>query len=350
MGDVARGIDPAAERKRRKEAADAARAEASLSLDVLLDQWSTLHLAHRRARYAAEAKRAVRLAFASFLKRPAARLTRADAIEVLDTLAQAGKATTAGRTMAYARACYAWAERRGKIPTNPFKNLPVSAAMTERERVLTKDEVGEIWAAAGDMPYPFGPFYRLCILTLQRRDEVAGMGWSELSDDFALWTIPGARMKNGRPHDVHLAKAARDILRALPRFEGSDFVFTSRGTTAISGFSRSKTTLDRRVVERRAELANQVGQPTRALDPWRLHDLRRTGVTHLAALGFDSIVVDKILAHQPGKLKGVAAVYQRHGFGKERAAALDAWASHVVSEHKEHSGKIVKFRRGERLN
>ena len=51
---------------------------------------------------------------------------------------------------------------------------------------------------------------------------------------------------------------------------------------------------------------------------WRLHDFRRTGVSALAAMGFDSIVADKLLAHQPGKLSGVARVYQRHDFAPER--------------------------------
>jgi hypothetical protein len=63
---------------------------------------------------------------------------------------------------------------------------------------------------------------------------------------------------------------------------------------------------------------------------WRAHDLRRTGVTTLASLGFDSIVVDKLLAHQPGKLRGVASVYQRHEFIRERATALDTWGAHVT--------------------
>jgi hypothetical protein len=58
--------------------------------------------------------------------------------------------------------------------------------------------------------------------------------------------------------------------------------------------------------------------------------LRRTGVSTLARLGFDSIVVDMLLAHQAAKLRGVAAVYQRHEFAKEQAAALDAWAAHVI--------------------
>ena len=330
LGDVAKGVDPSAERKRKRDAAAAEEAENSLTLDALVEQWATLHLSERRPRYAAEAKRAVRYAFVDHLKKPAARLSRAEAIAVLDKMAMAGKSTTAGRTMAYARACFAWAERRGKVPTNPFRNLPISAATTERERVLSEAEVRELWDAAGTLPYPFGPFYRLATLTLQRREEVAGMRWSELSADHKLWTIPGARMKNGRPHDVHMSEVARNLLNGLPRFAGSDLVFTSRGTTQISGFSKAKRQLDTAIVQARID-ASPKGATAATLVPWRVHDLRRTGVTQLAAMGFDSIVADKLLAHQPAKLKGVASVYQRHSFAKERAAALDAWARQVTS-------------------
>ena len=64
---------------------------------------------------------------------------------------------------------------------------------------------------------------------------------------------------------------------------------------------------------------------------WRLHDLRRTGVTTMARLGIGPRVADKGLNHAEGAISGVAAVYQRHEFLKERAAALDAWAGHVLS-------------------
>jgi len=80
------------------------------------------------------------------LKRPAARITKGEAVNALDELVKAGKAITAGRTMAYARAAFAWAERRGKVPANPFKRLPISAGATERDRVLTDMELSEAWS------------------------------------------------------------------------------------------------------------------------------------------------------------------------------------------------------------
>jgi len=64
---------------------------------------------------------------------------------------------------------------------------------------------------------------------------------------------------------------------------------------------------------------------------WRLHDLRRTCVSGMAALGVPPHVADKILNHQSGTISGVAAVYQRHEFMTERKEALMLWGSHVRS-------------------
>jgi hypothetical protein len=59
---------------------------------------------------------------------------------VLDGLAKAGKHAMAGRPMAYARACYGWAMKRDRVTNNPFQGLPIPAAVTSRDRVLSDDE------------------------------------------------------------------------------------------------------------------------------------------------------------------------------------------------------------------
>ena len=211
LGEVAKGVNPAAERIRTRAEAEAKRAEEALTLETLIDDWATRHLIQRRPRYATEAKRALRFAFHDCLRKPASRLGRSDVIDRLDKIANGGKAIMAAQTIAYGRACFAWAEKREKVAGNPFRGLPIPVVGSERDRVLTESEVAEVWAAMETLEYPFGPFYRMAILTLQRREEVAGMQWSEISDDFSTWTIPSSRMKNGRPHDVHLA---------VPRFCG----------------------------------------------------------------------------------------------------------------------------------
>ena len=343
LGQVAKGINPRSERLRARAESERERAENALTFDTLVAEWETLHLTHRRPRYAAEAARAIRLGLASLLKQPAARINRTQAVNALDELVKAGKAITAGRTMAYARAAFAWAERRGKVPGNPFKRLPISAGATERDRVLSDVELTEVWSATGAMDYPWGQFFQLAMLTLQRREEVAGMRWSEISDDLAIWRIPGERMKNGKPHDVHLSLAVRSVLRTVPRIEGCDLVLSTTGITPISGFSKAKAALDTAIVKARADTAAKIRAKTTPLVPWRLHDLRRSGVSTLARLGFDSIVVDMLLAHQPSKLRGAARVYQRHNFAAERARSLDSWAAHVTGS--DSGGNVVPLAR-----
>lgn len=314
LGDVAKGIDPRAVRLAAREKAAAERAETQLTLDALVNDWAKLHLAARRHRYRTEAVRAIKYAFAEHLKRPAMRLTRAEAVAVLDKHLHADTPAIAGRTVAYARACYGWALKRGKVSANPFADLPVPVGVTARERVLTDEELGRVWNAATEMPEPWGPLFQLLMLTLARREEVAAMRWSELSGDHAIWTIPSTRMKRSQAHVVALSKAARAAIQRVTCIHGQDLVFSTTGMTHVSGFTKAKTALDKAA----------------GVTDWRLHDFRRTGVSAIAAMGFDAIVADKLLAHQPSKLTSVARVYQRHDFAADRKAALEAWAAHIL--------------------
>ena len=117
-----------------------------------------------------------------------------------------------------------------------------------------------------------------------------------------FWTIPGVRIKT-QPHDVHLSEPARELRGTLPRIHGCDLVLTTTGRTPISGFSKAKRDLDAAITRIKTDPKAVRSAPA----PWRLHDLRRTGVSKLAALGFDSIVADKLLVYKPAKLRGVAA-------------------------------------------
>ena len=314
LGDVAKGIDPRAVRKTQQAAAKAAKAEAAFTLASLLDDWSKLHLAQRRERYRVEAIRSLSIAFDGHLKRPASALSRAKVLEVVDAYDKAGKHATARLVRAYGRACFAWAVKRGKLASNPFQGLPAGVKSQPRERLLADDEIGAIWNAACAMPEPYGPFIRLLMLTLMRREEVAAMKWSEISPDLTAWACPGSRMKKGAAHIVALSDAAQKALGAVTRIEGQDLVFSTTGKTPISGFSKVKARLDK---------ASKV-------TGWVMHDFRRAGVSHLARLGHSAVLADALLAHKGQALSDVARVYQVHDFKDERKAALQAWAAHVL--------------------
>lgn len=308
MGDVARGVDPAAERKKAAAQARLDAARDALTLDALLGDWESLHLASKRPRYAAEAVRALRSAFAKHMNLPAADLDRALVVRALDAMKRAGSASMAARTAAYGKAAYGWAVKRGDLSANPFANLPVTAT-TKRDRVLSDNELAAIWRAT-EAPSPFNAIVRALILTGQRREEVGCMTWGELAPDLSIWTIPGSRAKNGVAHIVPLSRLARDLFGSLPRV--GDFVFPGlRG--AFNGWSKSKAALDARA----------------GVKDWRLHDIRRTMATGMQRLGVRLEVTEQALNHVSGSRAGIVGIYQRHDFANEKRVALEAWGEHM---------------------
>jgi integrase len=159
------------------------------------------------------------------------------------------------------------------------------------------------------------------LLTGARRGEVAGLAPTELDLDQAVWTLPADRAKNDQEHAIDLSAPAIRELRALDL--SGHYVFGRRAPA--SGWSQAKRRLDQLM----AELANDADMEPPA--PWRIHDLRRTAASGMAGLGFQPIVVEKVLNHQSGAAGGLVAVYQRYNHRDERRQALAAWGRHLAA-------------------
>ena len=71
-----------------------------------------------------------------------------------------------------------------------LQSLPAAEPPGERDRVLTDDELRAVWHACDGVNPVFARVIRVMMLTGQRRGEVQGMRWDELSDDGKTWTIP----------------------------------------------------------------------------------------------------------------------------------------------------------------
>lgn len=296
----------------------------------------------RRPSYLVNAAATMKLHFRDWLTRPASSITTTDAVLVLDRIKATGAAVTANRALAYARAAYGWALRRQMVPSNPLTGIERPAEERSRDRVLSAEEVGAIYRAAGKLSAPNDAFVRVLLLTLQRREEVAQMRWSELSADLTTWTLPRERAKNDRAHVVHLAEPVRDLVAKVPRFAECPFVFAGGTKRPITAHSLAKRTIDAAVTVERTK----AGIEPVVLPKWIYHDFRRAGVTALAGMGFPPHVCDRLLNHVTGAIQGVAAVYQRAEFLAERRAALDAWAAHVLraAEGKPEAGNVVALR------
>src|SRR5205823_5624511 len=175
----------------------------------------------------------------------------------------------------------------------PINGLKMPAPFIERERVLSDDEVRLFWLACDKIGWPFGPLFRLLVLTTQRRHELAQAPWPEFDLDNALWTLPGARAKNKKAHLIHLSPLAIEIISKLPQIGDDDgFVFTTNGTTPVSGFGHARERLATAMMElRKIELGDA---PDVQIEPFTLQDLRRTTTTGMARIGIDHHVADKI--------------------------------------------------------
>lgn len=234
-----------------------------------------------------------------------------------------------------------WCVSRELIPTSPMLGLSPPENPEARDRVLTEDELRLFWKAATVMPYPWGPYYRLLLLTLQRREEVADLGKAEIAGN--EWIIPKHRTKNNKEHLVHLSPLALEILETIPE-QDSSFVFTTTLTTGISGFSKAKAKLD----EEMTKLLNKDnrGEPLE-LKPWRLHDLRRTAATYLGKLKVPPHVTERILNHVSGTQSGVQGIYQRFEYAEERKQAIYKWSNYVnsINKHIENNQNVLPFLR-----
>ena len=193
-----------------------------------------------------------------------------------------------------------------------------------RERVLNDAEIKSIWTGCPDDD--FGAVVKLLILTGQRRTEIGSLRWDEVRDEQIV--LPSSRTKNGRAHVVPLSELAKTIVNQFGR-DGRQCVF---GTTD-SGFfnwAKSKQALDARV-------ANVNG--------WTLHDLRRTVATRMAELGVQPHIIEAVLNHVSGHKGGVAGIYNRATYDKEKREALNLWAEHVMASVEGRTAVVVPMKR-----
>ncbi len=311
------GKDPAGEKRRLRQ---------KVIRDAVDDVVADYRLRHVNAiRSASETNRILdREVLSRWKGRSIHEITRQDVLKLLDEIVDRGSPGMANRAFTVVRALFNWAIGRGILERSPCAGLSKPSQGRSRDRVLSDDELRAVIFAARQAGKPYGAVVELLALTGQRRNEVASMSWQELDLDKALWTIPGNRAKNGRPHLVHLSPRALELIGAQDK--SRDLIFPNLSGKSFMSFPRAKQQLDHACGVR----------------DWVLHDLRRTVVSGMAALGVAPHVADKILNHQSGTISGIAAVYQRHEFLSERKAAIEYWDLHLASLLQPRSTKVIR--------
>jgi integrase len=162
---------------------------------------------------------------------------------------------------------------------------------------------------------------RLILLTMVRKSELQDATWDEVDFENAVWTIPKERMKRSKAHNVYLSRQALDIVVALKTCAGnSRYVLPSR-YDADAPMSRATFN---RITYAVLERAKKEGLP---LEPFTVHDLRRTASTLLNELGFNSDWIEKCLAHEDGRSS--RGVYNKAEYEVQRRHMLQEWSDIV---------------------
>jgi integrase len=325
---VAEDRDPAQEKRERV----APGTVAALAKDFIAKHVKR----HNKARTAEETERQLNLHVLPRWKRlKVDTITRRDVIDLLEDIVEAGTPSAANHTLAAIRKMFNWALERDLLAASPCAGVKAPAKQNERDRVLSDDELCAIWFAADRLNGAFGALVKLLMLTGTRRNEAAGMRWSETDIDVtaacgqpSTWIIPGARTKNSKTHVLPLSRFTIALLDSLPR--NGDLALTTNGKAPVGGFSKMKRELD-------ALLSPDMLR-------WTLHDLRRTCATRMAERGVQPHIIEAALNHISGHKGGVAGIYNRATYEPEKRAAFETWARHVEGLVTGKSAKVLPLR------
>lgn len=277
---------------------------------------------------------------------------KADLLAILDAVKAEGKLRTCNVLLTDLKQMFHFALAREIVDRNPLDTITkrqAGGAETERERVLTPDE---IIALAKQLPDAnMGP-RSICAVWLTlatgcRVGELMNAQWQHIDLVKRTWHLPDT--KNQRPHTVHLSDFAVKQIQNLatmrvltPAGLPCPWVFpNTKGSAALDIKTFGKQLADRqRPPEKR--LSNRTAATESLSLPggkWTAHDLRRTAATTMASLGISSDVIDECLNHMIQSR--VTRIYIRDRREGEQVKAFNALGQRLADLVGQANQKVV---------
>jgi integrase len=354
---VRQSIDPKESEAEKARAADAVRRAAAqahaTTFSSVAERFINEHVTKQR-RGGPTAREIRNYLVNAWGVRPVASITPRDVKELIGKL-KANAPYQARNVLGHASTLFKWAVFHDLLDVSPVASLEARWVLSgvqigPRQRVLNELEIAAFWRAAERLGYPYGPLFKLLLLTGCRRNEAAQARWPELHPEIRkairsaagapvdwsaapatakVLTVPRERFKSDSEHCVALSDDALRIIESLPRFTGGDYLFTmTSGIKPVNGFSNAKARLDELMLGHLRAMARLRGEDPQAikLTPFILHDLRRVARTNLAALDVADHVAEMVLGH--GR-KGLQRVYDQHKYEGQIREALDRWAARL---------------------
>src|SRR5436190_9009596 len=254
-------------------------------------------------------------------------ITRPDVRALVEGIADRGAPVLANRVLALVSRMFSFAVGRDWRADNPSRDVTRPAAEHARDRVLSSEEIVQLWTALDADEPLFRVLFKLRFLTAARGGEIHRMRWNDVDFKTAWWTLPREFAKNGISQRVPLSPKAVELLkewrthqderlieinkgRAKKKWElrePSEWVFASpRGDGPFLWEQRDTKRLRER---------SQVN--------FRPHDIRRTVGTLLTKhCGVDRFILKRLLNHVDRDITGV---YDRNRYDIQKRQALDNW-------------------------
>ena len=226
---------------------------------------------------------------------------------------------TANRLSSVTKQMFEWGIQQGLIETNPFQRIKRPGGQElPKERILSDDEIRIFWKEGlnGRNPSTWIGL-KLLLVTAQRRGELVNAAWEDISFEERNWHIPQLNSKNKRSHDVPLSSIAIILFEQQKTLaKDSLFAFPSKNDL---GKPMKPNSFTRALIRRNKSLG---------LEPFSVHDLRRTARTGFAKLKVSSDIAEMIINHSRG---GMVDIYDRYTYEDEKREALEKWGSYLES-------------------
>jgi len=225
-----------------------------------------------------------------------------------------------------------------RIDANPATGLARPLALTSRDRLFNDHALSVLWSAASVASQPrqpgersadiharllpeMGLAIRLLMLTLSRRNEIAGARWKEFDLNAGQWTIPSERAKAKHIHIVPLTPEMLEVLKVARNLHPrSEMVFPAMKGEGEHLDPHALTRAFSRICKRNKL---ESGSP---------HDIRRSGATTLVSrYGVSRLVVGMLLGHTAREGAAVTSIYDRHTYMPEKRRALEDWSRHLAN-------------------
>jgi integrase len=320
LGKIANGIDPAEERRARRERQR--EIENFATVAQVAERFLNEYRTRRRERWRESTEHTNRLMMKSEVLPElgvlvAAAVNSAHIEDLLNAIVKRerkgarGNAVRANRVQALISGMFKWAKKAGLVATNPAAGIERLGAEISRERRLSHAEIKKLWLELGEGDV--ADQYRFMLATAQRVGECTKLRWEEIDLETGWWTIPSEKSKNHQSHRVPLGPLAMKILmRRGPKESG--FVFPHAAShRSIPSWRHEK-------IERACGFAQ----------PWQPRDLRRTAASEISP-EFNRSRVAILLNHKDPTAPTVTRVYDRGDQDPVKRDVMEWWNKRLAA-------------------